>query len=181
MSYTFITAARIAMPGKAFDEWLDTPVPDATIIENPSAMFTGWWWSDRTPDGPFSAPGATPRSLVAALDSVGITVLRHHDGALEAYLWTPGQSGFWEAPARQLLLMLAGAAAFKDGDTEDHVLFWEDAAGALPFRNEDALIALLTVGRGYARFTGRRPLADLLTALEPAEAAFAELAESYDD
>jgi hypothetical protein len=127
---------------------------------------------------------ATPRDLLTAritADPEALTVLRHRDGALEAYLWTVGHSGAWETPAQRLLLMLAGAAAFKDDDAEDHILFWEDAAGTLPTRNEDALLALLAVGRRHARFVGGRPLADLLTVLEPAEEAFAELAESMED
>ncbi|MGI5176975.1 hypothetical protein ACQEVZ_11635 [Dactylosporangium sp. CA-152071] len=183
MSYTFITAARITMSREGFDTWMDAPVPPASRIENPSAMFAGWWWSDRTPQWSTDADAETPRSVLAerADDPQTLTVLRHHDGALEAYLWTVGHSGFWEPPAQQLLLMLAGAAAVKTDDTEDHVLFWEDAAGTLPTRDESALISLLAVGRDSARFVGRRPLADLLTRLAPVEEAFAELAESHDD
>ncbi|MFF5231647.1 hypothetical protein [Dactylosporangium sp. NPDC000521] len=183
MSFTFITAARIAMSREGFDTWLDAPVPPASRIENPAEMFAGWWWSDRTPQWSTDAVVETPRSVLAAraADPQALTVLRHHDGALEAYLWTVGHSGFWEPPAQRLLLMLAGAAAFKTDDTEDHVLFWEDAAGTLPSGNDPALISLLAVGRGSARFVGSRPLTDLLTRLAPVEEAFAELAESYDD
>lgn len=182
MSYTFITAARITMPRKGFEAWLDAPA--APAVENPAAMFAGWYWSDRAAAADWSdLPAATPRDLITArlADTETLTVLRHHDGALEAYLWTVGHSGAWELPARQLLLMLAGASRYKDDDTEDHVLFWEDAAGSLPTRDEDAVLALLAVGRGYARFTGKRPLGPLLARLEPVEEAFAELAESVED
>ena len=159
MSFTFITAARIAMPRKGFDAWLDTAI--GASISNPAAMFSGWYWSDRVSPTDWSdvATGATPRDVLTARvnDTEVLTVLRYQDGALEAYLWTVGYSGAWEAPARRLLLMLAGVAAFKDDDTEDHVLFWEDAAGALPTRNEDALLSLLAVGKGHARFVGQAP------------------------
>ncbi len=181
MSYTFVTAARITLSRKGFDAWLDTPVP-AAAIENPAAMFEGWYWSDRAAPADWSdvATGVTPRDLVAArlADTETLTVLRHHEGALEAYLWTVGRTGAWEPTARQLLLMLAGAGAFKDDAAEDHVLFWEEPAGTLP---TDALLALLAVDRRGARFVGKRPLDALLAALEPAEAAFADLAEAVEE
>ncbi|MFC4036970.1 hypothetical protein ACFO1B_00925 [Dactylosporangium siamense] len=183
MSYTFITAARITMPRKGFDAWLGTPLPPASTISNPASMFEGWYWSSREASSTWTSSATTPRDLLAErlTDPTTLTVVRHHDGALEAYLWTVGYSGAWEGPAQQLLLMLAGAGAFKDDDSMDHVLFWEDAAGALPTRNEDALLALLAVDRQGARFIGRRPLADLLAGLSPVEEAFAELAEVLEE
>ncbi|WP_327002895.1 hypothetical protein OHA72_48705 [Dactylosporangium sp. NBC_01737] len=185
MSYTFVTAARIVMPREGFESWLDAPVASGTVIENPAEMFAGWYWGDREGEADWSdaETGQTARQLLAerVASPEAMTVLRYRNGALEAYLWTVGYSGFWETPARQLLLMLAGAGAFKADDTEDYVLFWEDAGGMLPERNEDALLALLAAGRRRVRFAGKRPLADILGRLKPVEEAFHELAEALDD
>ncbi|WP_326557355.1 hypothetical protein [Micromonospora sp. NBC_01796] len=191
VSFTFVTAARIPMPRTGFDSWLDVPIASAAVIENPADMFVGWYWGDREgqADWTDAETDLTPRELLAgrvaascAVNGDGVlTVLRYRDGALEAYLWTVGYPGVWETAARRLLLMLAGAGAVKDDGPDGYVLFWEDAAGMLPRRDQDSPLALLTVNNSRVRFVGKRPLADLLAEPEPVEDAFAELAEALDE
>ncbi|GLY00239.1 hypothetical protein [Actinoplanes sp. NBRC 101535] len=185
MSYTFVTAARIRMPESSYREWLDTPVPTASIIENKADMFGGWCWDGRDcpDDWSTSETDWTPRRLLTAraagADGETFTVVRHRDGALEAYFWTVGEHVVWEFAARRLLLTLAGAARFTGDDGGGHVLFWEDTAGVLP--DADNLLALLAVDGGAARFAGPCPLDEVLAALAPVEEAFGELAEAFDE
>ncbi|MCX5166591.1 hypothetical protein [Streptomyces antibioticus] len=48
---SFMLATRIPMSRDGFDEWLRTPLPGPDIIENPSAMYTGWAVDALTPTG----------------------------------------------------------------------------------------------------------------------------------
>ncbi|WP_326559165.1 hypothetical protein [Micromonospora sp. NBC_01796] len=191
MSFTFVTAARISMPRKGFDSWLDVPITSAAVIENPADTFVGWYWGDREGQADWgdTETDLTPRQLLAGRVAASctangdevLTVLRYRDGALEAFLWTVGYSGAWETTVRRLLLMLAGAAEVKDDGPDDYVLFWEDAVGMLPRRDPDSPLALLAVSKGRVRFVGKRPLVELLAELKPAEDAFADLAEALDE
>ncbi|WP_033342632.1 hypothetical protein [Catenuloplanes japonicus] len=176
MSYSFVVAARITISGEAFETWLDTPLPATVVIENPGDMFAGWYWDDRErpEDWSDAGTGITPRELLALRDPEDtITLVRHRDGALEAYLWTPAQSGSWATGQQRLLLMLAGAGG--DGD----VLFWEETDGSLP--SEDSLLALLRVDAHGARFVEDALLGPILTALKPAEDAFYALIADAED
>ncbi|GAB7051208.1 hypothetical protein [Catenuloplanes indicus] len=176
MSYSFVVAGRLPMSRDAFGAWLDAPVPGPAVISNPGDMFAGWYWDDRPrPEDWSDAPATgTPRDLLAARDPEDtITVVRHERGALEAYLWTPAWSGAWAPAQQRLLLMLAGARV------PGHVLFWEDAAGALP--DADSLLALLSVTPDRARFLGRTDIGPLLDELRPVEEAFSEAAADPED
>ncbi|MEH0626140.1 hypothetical protein [Streptomyces stelliscabiei] len=99
---SFMLATRIPMARDGFEEWLRTPLPGLGIIENPSAMYTGWAADGAETDWDLTevavhypaAPAAiradrkkTPSQLLAPRAAQGLTLLRHRDDALEAYLY----------------------------------------------------------------------------------------------
>lgn len=90
------------MSRDGFDEWLRTPLPGPDIIENPSAMYTGWAVDGAHPDWdltetaahyPQAAAGIradrtkSPLQLLAPRAAQGFNLVRHRDEALEVYLY----------------------------------------------------------------------------------------------
>ncbi|QXJ22457.1 hypothetical protein AGRA3207_003457 [Actinomadura graeca] len=179
MSDSFMVAARIPRAREAFERWLDTPVPEAAdAIENPDQMYTGWFWDGTSPqdDWNLDREGKNPRTLFAEqIDKgQGVAVLRHRDGALEAYLlhW-----GFDRWSVHMALLALAVAGPHKADGGDDHAIFWAETSGSLGPPDWDGRLACLAIGRTGARFTGRTDLTGVLAALGPAEDAFFALVE----
>src|SRR5690242_13969811 len=113
-----MVAARIPMTREGFERWLDTPVPAPDAIANPGAMYDGWLWDGRQADDEWNldTEGTTPRSFFTERveDSLSgqptMTVLRHRDGALEAYLFHLGYDR-WSVLTE--LLMFAAAGPYK--------------------------------------------------------------------
>ncbi|WP_217185328.1 hypothetical protein [Streptomyces sp. AC495_CC817] len=46
-----------------FDAWLRTPLPDHGVIENPSAMYTGWALDGTDPDWELNALADSPQAV----------------------------------------------------------------------------------------------------------------------
>lgn len=180
---SYMLATRMPMSRDGFDAWLSTPLPDLGVIANPDEMWRGWAADDTVPDWELTAiadsPAAvtayranrarTPLELLAARAAGGFTLARHHDGALEIYLYD------YHADVHGThtdLLMLAGAGRFADGDAEVPVLYWGgDVHPGLPFDDGSILSVLLASGE-TARFTAAYPFAGLVDGLRPVEQAF---------
>ncbi|WP_283137439.1 hypothetical protein [Rhizohabitans arisaemae] len=192
MSDSFMLATRIPMTREGFERWLDTPAPDPGAIANPGDMFDGWFWNGRRADTEWGSAevGVTPRDFFGGLvvracsgaSSVG--VLLHREDALEAYLF---HLGYAESTVHTALLMFAAAGAFKSEPAEDTVLFWAEAGGSLRDARWDGWLAVLSVGKDGARFTGTVDLADPIAGLRSVEDRFfamvdrlAEEEESWD-
>ncbi|MDG6106694.1 hypothetical protein Daura_29010 [Dactylosporangium aurantiacum] len=185
-----MVAARIPMPRAGFDTWLRTPLPGPDAIANPAAMWTGWaadgagtdWDLTGLAGSPAAAAGirearaGTPLQRLATRATRGVTVARHHDGALEVYLYDYHGDTYG---TQTDLLMLAGAARFATADSP--VLHWGgDVYPDLPL-NGDPPLAVLLVGPSGARFVARFPLDAPITRLRPVEATFLAAAEASGD
>lgn len=140
------------MSRDGFDAWLRTPLPDLGIIENPSAMYTGWALDGTEPDWELNALADSPQAV-----------------ALEVYLY----DYHGEATATQTaLLMLAGAGRFAHAGTEAPVLYWGgDVCLGLPEHGDEPL-AVMLVGNSCARFVAAHPLDTLIGELAPVETDF---------
>jgi hypothetical protein len=172
VSDSFMVAARIPMTRDGFDRWLDVEIPAAAdAIENPGAMYTGWFWDGKSPENDWNLDrdGRTPRSLFAEpiVKGHGAVVLRHRDDALEAYLF---HWGFDRWSVHMALLALAAAGRHATGDAE--ALFWAETSGSLCPPDWNGRLACLAVGRTTARFRARHDLTEVIEALRPAESAF---------
>ncbi|MBE4735527.1 MULTISPECIES: hypothetical protein [Streptomyces] len=180
---SFMLATRTPMSRDGFDAWLRTPLPDLAVIDNPSAMYTGWALDGADPDWDLTGLAAgspqaaaairadrtrTPLDLLAPR-AHGYNLIRHRDEALEVYLY----DYHGEASGTQTtLLMLAGAGRFAHPGTETPVLYWGgDVHPGLPMPGDEPL-AVLLVGDTRARFVGTYPLDTLITALTPVESDF---------
>ncbi|RKE02741.1 hypothetical protein [Catellatospora citrea] len=178
---SYMLATRMPMSREGFDAWLHTPLPGHDVITNPDEMWLGWAAEDMTPDWELTAiadsPAAvatyrqsrtrTPRELLAARAAGGFTLARHHDGALEIYLYDYHADTYGTLTD---LLMLAGAGRF--ADAEAPVAYWGgDVHPGLPF-DDGSVLAVLLVGRTAARFTAAYPFAALAGQLRPVEEAF---------
>ncbi|WP_405644400.1 hypothetical protein [Streptomyces uncialis] len=184
---SFMLATRIPMSRDGFDAWLRTPLPGLGIIENPSAMYTGWAADGADPDWDMTALAAhypqavagiradrdkTPQQLLAARAARGDDLLRHRDEALEVYLYDYHGE---ETRTRTDLLMLAGAGRFAHPGTEAPVMYWGgDIDPGLPMPGEVPL-AVLLVTSTRARFVDTYPLDALIADLTPVEADFLTL------
>ncbi|GAA1362989.1 hypothetical protein [Catellatospora chokoriensis] len=180
---SYMLATRMPMSREGFDAWLHTPLPGRDVITNPDEMWLGWATADMAPDWELTAiagsPAAvatyrasrtrTPLELLAARAAGGFTLARHHDGALEIYLYD------YHADTHGTLtnlLMLAGAGRFADGNAETPVLYWGgDVHPGLPI-DDRSVLSVLLVGRTAARFTARYPFPALTQRLLPVEEAF---------
>ncbi|GAB4058451.1 hypothetical protein [Catellatospora paridis] len=180
---SYMLATRMPMSRDGFDAWLSTPLPGHDVIANPDEMWLGWATGDLTPDWELTAiadsPAAvatyrasrtrTPLELLAARAAGGFTLARHHDGALEIYLYDYHADTYATLTD---LLMLAGAGRFADGDAEAPVVYWGgDVYPGLPF-DDSSVLSVLLVGRTAARFTATYPFAALAARLRPVEEAF---------
>ena len=187
---SYMLATRMPMSRGGFDAWLTTPLPGLDVIANPAAMWTGWVEDAEDPDWDLTAiagyPAAvagirdaragTPLRLLAARAAQGVTVARHHDGALEVYLYDYHGEGY---TTQTELLMLAGAGRFADAAAP--VMYWGgDIYPDLPLGGDQPL-AVLLVARASARFVDRYPVGALIAALRPAEAAFLAASETAGD
>ncbi|MGY0233991.1 hypothetical protein [Longispora urticae] len=174
MSDSFLIAARIPISREGFDRWLDgTGAP----IADPDRMYAGWYWDGDTPDWS-PDPTVTAREFFAGrvADSCDgrstITVLRHRDGALEAYLFDAGHRPGTVHTALSLL------AAAGPPESASLALFWAETAGNLLDADSGAWLAVLAIGPdGGARFVADRDLTATVAGLRPVEEAFFEQAE----
>jgi hypothetical protein len=178
-------ATRLPMPRSSFDAWLTTPVPGLDVIENPSAMFTGWDNDGSDPDwDPTETAGSpagrskTPRHLLAARAAGGFTLARHRADALEIYLY----DYHYDLSTTQTdLLMLAGAGPFMSDDADEPVMFWGGYVYPdLPI-NGDKPLAVMMVGTDRARFVDAYPIGSLIEKLRPIEADFLGAVTNEDD
>ncbi|MGW1674714.1 hypothetical protein [Streptomyces sp. NPDC002324] len=190
---SFMCATRIPMGRDGFEEWLRTPLPGLGIIENPSAMYTGWAADGADPDWDLTGIAAhhpaapaeiradrekTPGQLLALRAAQGFTLLRHRDDALEAYLYDYHGE---ETSTHTALLMLAGAGRFAHAGTETPVMYWGgDVHPGLPMSGDQPL-AVLLVGSTRARFVDTHPLDTLIAHLTPAETDFLAATAYGDD
>lgn len=180
---SYMLATRMPMSRDGFDAWLSTPLPDLGVIANPDEMWRGWAADDMMPDWALTAiagsPAAvatyhadrtrTPLELLAARAAAGFTLARHHEGALEVYLYDYHADHYG---TQTDLLMLAGAGRFAAGDAESPVLHWGgDVHPGLPF-DDGSVLSVLLAGRTSARFTAAYPFAALVEVLRPVEQAF---------
>ncbi|MEV0247026.1 hypothetical protein AB0H76_10605 [Nocardia sp. NPDC050712] len=173
MSDSFLLATRIPMSRNEFEQWLDTPVPEPSVIANPEAMFDGWYWDGKPADWAQAEADATPREYFAdcAGESPYLTyIVLYRDGALEAYLM---HFGFCESNVYTALLMFAAAGRCSTAPAT--VLFWAETSGALREPDWRGWLATLTVGPDGARFEANRELAATIAALRPVEERFFEL------
>ena len=180
------------MTRDGFDAWLAAPLPGLDIVENPSAMYTGWAVDGAAADwelteiaghpkavaGIRADRGRTPLERLAARAARGFTLVRHRADALEVYLYDYHADGYG---TQTDLLMLAGAGRFAAPDAEAAVMYWGgNVDPGLPVRGDDPL-AVLLVGDARApraRFVDRHPLDALVEELRPVETDF--LAASVD-
>ncbi|GAA3220629.1 hypothetical protein GCM10010532_050420 [Dactylosporangium siamense] len=182
-------ATRMPMSRTGFEAWLDAPLPGLDIIENPAAMWTGWVDDAGDPDWDLAdlagypaavtaireARGSTPRRLLAARAAGGSTVARHHDGALELYLYDYHADTYGTQTS---LLMLAGAGRHAEAGAATPVLHWGgDVYPDLPLGGDQPL-AVLLVDRAGARFVDRYPVDALIERLRPVEAVFLAAGEA---
>ncbi|WEH15162.1 hypothetical protein [Streptomyces sp. VNUA24] len=190
---SFMLATRVPMARDGFEEWLRTPLPGLGVIENPAAMYTGWAADGARPDWDLTAIAAhlpeaaaavraerekTPAHLLAPRAAQGLTLLRHRDDALEAYLYDYHGD---ESATHTALLMLAGAGRFAHPGTETPVLYWGgDVHPGLPLRGDPPL-AVLLVGPARSRFVATHPLDTLIADLTPVETDFLTAAEHMDE
>ncbi|MYY13324.1 hypothetical protein GT204_31725 [Streptomyces sp. SID4919] len=184
---SFMLATRIPMSHDGFEEWLRTPLPGLDLIENPSAMYTGWAADGADPDWDMTGLAAhypqavagiradrlkTPGQLLAPRAERGGDLLRHRDEVLEVYLYDYHGE---ETSTQTDLLMLAGAGRFAHPGTEAPVLYWGgDIHPGLPVPGDDPL-AVLLVTSTRARFVDTYPLDVLIADLTPVEAHFLAL------
>ncbi|MFF5965110.1 hypothetical protein ACFY64_15495 [Streptomyces collinus] len=181
---SFMLATRIPMSRDGFDEWLRTPLPGLDIIENASAMYTGWAIDGADPDWDLAETAAhypqavvgiradrdkTPLQLLTPRAAQGFDLLRHRDEALEVYLY----DYHGEATSTQThLLMLAGAGRFAHPGTEAPVMCWGgDVYPDLPMPGDEPL-AIMLVTHTRARFVDTYPLDTLIANLTPIETDF---------
>ncbi|WP_327001964.1 hypothetical protein OHA72_43620 [Dactylosporangium sp. NBC_01737] len=183
---SYMLATRMPMSRAGFDAWLATPLPGLDVIDNPAAMWTGWTDAD-APDWDLAAIAdhpaavaairdartATPLRLLAARAAGGVTLARHHDGALEIYLYDYHADAY---STQTDLLMLAGAGRFAEEAAP--VMYWGgNVYPDLPFGG-DGPLAVLLVDRAGARFVDRYPLDALIGRLRPVEAVFVAAGEA---
>jgi hypothetical protein len=189
---SFMLATRMPMSRGGFDEWLRTPLPVLDIILNPSAMYAGWASDGVDPDWDLTAiadypaasaairadRGKTPLQLLAARAAQGFTLVRHHDDALEAYLYDYHGDPY---SAQTELLMLAGAGRFAHGDIETPVMYWGgDVYPDLPLGGDPPL-AVMVVGNTRAWFVGNYPIDTLIADLRSVETDFLAAAVDQGD
>lgn len=175
------------MSRAGFDAWLRTPLPGPDVIADPAAMWTGWAADGAGTDwdlaglagypaavaGIREARAGTPLQRLAERTAQGVNVARHHDGALEVYLYDYHGDTYG---TQTDLLMLAGAGRF--AEEEAAVLHWGgDVYPDLPLGG-DLPLAVLLVGPGGARFVDRFPVDALIARLRPLEAAFLAAVEA---
>ncbi|MFC6011179.1 hypothetical protein [Nocardia lasii] len=176
MSDTFVVAARIPLGRDAFERWLVTPTPGTAVIENPDAMYAGWFWDGKSPDWRRAEEGVTPREYFADCfgeDTGGLTyVLRYRDGALEAYLM---HFGFCESNIYTALVMLAAAGRASSEAAPSTVLFWAETSGSMFAADSDGWLATLLVGVDGARFVAETDLTATIAGLRAAEASYFDL------
>lgn len=168
---SYMLATRMPMSREGFDAWLAAPLAGLDVIANPDELWRGWAADGAKPDWDLTELDRTrtPLELLAARAAGGFTLARHHDRALEIYLYDyhPDVHGTLTG-----LLMLAGAGRFADGDADTPVLYWGgDVYPGLPF-DDHSVLSVLLVGRTAARFTARYPFAALTARLLPVEEAF---------
>jgi len=181
MSDSFMVAARIQMSRAGFETWLATPVPGVAAIENPARMYDGWSWHGKETPGQWPAPEriGTPRDHVAqrieqtCQGQPELTILRHRDGALEAYFFNLGYGTFDHA-----LLILAAAKAFRSDEGEDLALYWAEAAGWLVEPDGSDCLAVLAIGAGRVRFVDSWDLSATVAALTPVQDSYFDLVEA---
>ncbi|MCF1592927.1 hypothetical protein [Streptomyces muensis] len=183
VSDTFLVAARIPMSRDGFEAWLSTPIPDVSRIANPAEMFDGWCWNGERADREWDSVdgGITPREFFSqAIEKAcfsasqdGCLVL-YREGALEAYLF---HFGYKQWNVHTALLMFAGAGEFKSETDEDTVLFWAETGGNLWDADDTGWLAVLSVGKGEARFVSERDLTNTVAGLRPVESRFFDMIE----
>ena len=95
---SFMLATRTPMSRDGFDAWLRTPLPDLAVIDNPSAMYTGWALDGADPDWDLTGLGAGALAVKLArqtLDDAARAELyrrvdeRVYRAAPWLYLWFP--------------------------------------------------------------------------------------------
>jgi hypothetical protein len=178
-------ATRMPMSRAGFDAWLAAPLPGLDVIGNPGAMWAGWVDDAGEPDWDLAelagSPAAvtairadraaTPLRRLAARAAAGVTLARHHDGALEVYLYDYHGDVYG---TQTDLLMLAGAGRFAEEGAA--VMYWGgEVYPDLPLGGDRPLTVLL-VEPGGARFVDRHPVGALIERLRPVEAAFLAVA-----
>ncbi|MFE6486928.1 hypothetical protein ACFVGN_28885 [Streptomyces sp. NPDC057757] len=182
---SFMLATRIPMSRDGFDEWLHTPLPNLDIIENPSAMYTGWAVDGAAPDWDLTETAAqypqavaairadrnkTPHQLLAPRATRGFTLLRHLNEALEVYLYDYHGE---DTRTQTDLLMLAGAGRFAHPGTETPVLYWGGSSyPGLPTPSDEQPLAIMLITPTSARFVDTYPLDTLIANLTPMETDF---------
>ncbi|MEV6521542.1 hypothetical protein AB0M43_06380 [Longispora sp. NPDC051575] len=178
---SFMVSARIPMPRSGFDAWLRATPPGVDVIANPGAMWTGWANDGDQADWELTGahPKArahyraewarTPLDRLTARAAAGQTLARHHDGALEVYLY----DYYGDVAETQAdLLMLAGASRYVAGGVTAPVLYWGGMVyPGLPAPGDPPLAVLLVDAHG-ARFTASYPMAALVGELGPVEQAY---------
>ncbi|WTW99451.1 hypothetical protein OG216_41625 [Streptomycetaceae bacterium NBC_01309] len=177
-------ATRIPMARDGFDAWLAAPLPGLDAIANPQAMYAGWDADGTVPDwdlaGIADSPAAvaavraaresTPLELLAARAAGGFTLARHHEDALEIYLYDYHGESY---TTHTELLMLAGAGRFARPGTESPVMFWGgDVYPGLPLRDDPPLVVMVVGSGGRARFAETYPVRELTEGLRTVEEAF---------
>ncbi|MEV0359508.1 hypothetical protein AB0H71_25980 [Nocardia sp. NPDC050697] len=181
MSDSFLLATQIPMTRADFQRWLDSPIPGPGSIADPDAMFDGWFWDGKRAADVWQAPGTTPREFFkgcvagAAAGSPVSCVLTHEDGALRVYLCD--LMGYLESFVHTALLAFAAAGALASDDARHTALFWAETGGNLPGPEWPGWLAVLTVGRGGARFVAEADLTAVIAGLRPAEERFFALVE----
>lgn len=130
-------------------------------------MWAGWANDGADLEWDPAADRDPPLRRLAARAAAGYTLARHHDDALEIYLY----DYHGDVPGTQEdLLMLAGAGRFADAGAP--VMYWGgDVYPDLPLGG-DRPLAILLVDRDGARFVDSYPVAALIERLRPVEAAF---------
>ncbi|MEV4510329.1 hypothetical protein AB0K00_15345 [Dactylosporangium sp. NPDC049525] len=186
---SYMLATRMPMSRAGFDAWLAAPLPGLDVIDNPAAMWTGWADDAGDPDWDLAeiagypaavaairdARAGTPLRLLAARAAGGVTLARHHDGALEVYLYDYHADVYGTQTS---LLMLAGAGRFAETDEATPVMYWGgNVYPDLPLGG-DGPLAVLLVDRAGARFVDRYPLDALIGRLRPVEAVFVAAGEA---
>ncbi|ANZ41368.1 hypothetical protein BBK82_40825 [Lentzea guizhouensis] len=170
------------MSREGFEQWLRTPVEDLGVIENPQDMYDGWLWNGRRADTGWDSVGVgiTPRDYFAERVEASCGghqecgVLLYRDGALEAYLLHLGHA---QRSIHTALLVLAATGDFKSEPAEDTALFWAETGANLWPADADGWLAVLSVGKGGARFVDQRDLTGVVAGLRPVESRFFELVE----
>lgn len=175
MSDTFIVAARLRLGKKQTTAWLRAAAGDASLIENPSETFLGYDWAGHAPLDLGRAPDAKQ-----VKHRLGARAKRMHAGEPEALLATKRErcvwvyhtvNGYQEAAIASTLLAIAAAKDHRIAKAPDHALVLAETSGRL---RPEAVLAVLEITRGRARFVDNCDVSAVVESLRPLEALFVE-------